>query len=336
MCAFLLCSMFYVVQNSNRTLPLITAFSYKKLISSFDVHEIWVNTIFSYQTCIVKFFVTLAAAQPNNKEVPDAPVKFIAVEKTIYYKLGDQTLPIKVFQYGDLKNIVCINLHDNENTSVEAARSILELKGGTLIKIENNKEHFILFKLRGINYGFDPNGIFSREGIEKTLKENSRTSKAEIDEIEKFAQRILELIGGKTSCIIALHNNTDDDYSVTTYLKGNERQNDAKEVYKAPKQDVDDIVFTTDSLLYKKMADQGYNSIWQDNQNARKDGSLSVYCGDKGKRYINIETEHGKFDQYAEMLGKLLMILAEEIKTVSSASHHFGHKHTNTQKPVDN
>ena len=62
------------------------------------------------------------------------------------------------------------------------------------------------------------------------------------------------------------------------------------------------------------MADKGYNSIWQDNVHVRKDGSLSVYCGEKGKRYINIETEHGKFDQYAEMLGKLLAILSEENK----------------------
>jgi hypothetical protein len=117
-----------------------------------------------------------AFAQPDNKGVPGDPVKFSPLEKTIYYKLGDQTLPIKVFQYSDLKNIVCINLHDNESTSVEAARSVLELKGGTLLKIENNKQRVIHFKLRGIIYGFDPNGIFSRVGIEKTLKENSQSS----------------------------------------------------------------------------------------------------------------------------------------------------------------
>jgi hypothetical protein len=65
------------------------------------------------------------------------------------------------------------------------------------------------------------------------------------------------------------------------------------------------------------MADHGYNSIWQDNVNARKDGSLSVYCGEKGKRYINIETEHGRLNQYIEMLYKLLAILSEENKKSS-------------------
>jgi hypothetical protein len=133
-----------------------------------------------------------------------------------------------------------------------------------------------------------------------------------------------------------LHNNTDEGYSVTTYLSGNERQDDAKAVYQAPAEDVDDIVFTTDSLVYKKMADQGYNSIWQDNMHARKDGSLSVYFGEKKKCYVNIETEHGKFEKYTEMLSTLLSILSKENKNKSGAGHNSGQRHSNPQKPVDN
>jgi hypothetical protein len=49
-----------------------------------------------------------------------------------------------------------------------------------------------------------------------------------------------------------------------------------------------------------------------------KDGSLSVYYGDKNKRYINIETQHGKKDQYKEMLIKLLYVLDEEKKPAVS------------------
>lgn len=284
------------------------------------------------------FFVlaALANTQPDHKDLPGDPARFIAAEKTIFYKLGDRTLPIRIFQYGDLKNIFCINLHDNENTSVEAAKSVLELKGGTLIKIENNDQRVVRFRLRGVAYGFDPNRIFSRVGIEQTLKENKRTSSLAIEEIEKFTERLLQLIPDNVSCIVALHNNTDEAYSVTTYLSGNQRQYDAKAVYAAALQDVDDIIFTTDSLLYSKMADHGYNSIWQDNVNARKDGSLSVYCAEKGKRYINIETEHGKFDQYTEMLGKFFMIMAEENKNVTETFHDSRPVITNPQKPVDN
>jgi hypothetical protein len=278
----------------------------------------------------------LASTQPYNKEIPGDPVKFVATEKTIFYKLGDRTMPIRVLQYGDVKNIICINLHDNENTSVEAARSVLELKGGTLIKIENNDQRVVRFKWRGIYYSFDPNRIFSRVGIEQTLKENKRTSQLAIEEIEKFAQRLLQLIPDSASCIVALHNNTNEAYSVRTYLSGNARQFDAKAVFADSVQDIDDIVFTTDSLLYNKMANNGYNSIWQDNLHVRKDGSLSVYCGEKGKRYINIETEHGKFDQYAEMLSTLLGILTAENKNISETFHNSPQTITTPQKPVDN
>jgi len=281
-------------------------------------------------------FVSLASTQPYNKEVPGDPARFVATEKTIFYKLGDRIIPIRVLQYGDVKNIICINLHDNENTSVEAARSVLELKGGTLIKIENNDQRVVRFKWRGVSYSFDPNRIFSRVGIEQTLKENKRTSQSAIEEIEKFAQRLLQLIPDSTSCIVALHNNTNEAYSVSTYLSGNARQFDAKAVYADSLQDVDDIIFTTDGLLYNKMANNGYNSIWQDNMHVRKDGSLSVYCGEKGKRYINIETEHGKFDRYAEMLTTLLAILAAENKNVSEIIQNSPQIITTPQKPVDN
>ena len=66
------------------------------------------------------------------------------------------------------------------------------------------------------------------------------------------------------------------------------------------------------------MADQGFNSIWQHNERAKKDGSLSVFYGEKNERYINIETQHGRLAQYIEMFGKLLDILADEKKAIQN------------------
>ena len=77
------------------------------------------------------------------------------------------------------------------------------------------------------------------------------------------------------------------------------------------------------------MAAQGYNSVWQDNKHARKDGSLSVYFGEKRKRYVNIETEHGKFEKYTEMLSKLLTILSKEKNYDSAPAHNSGNIHSN-------
>lgn len=265
-------------------------------------------------TLVIFFFSASLIAQPGESNYAVSKPIFIPAEKIIFYKIGERTIPIKLLQYGNVKDIVCINLHANEETSVQAASSVLEENGGTLIKIENSKQRVIYFRLKGIKYGFDPNRIFSKTGIEQTLKSNGRISPDAINEVEKFAQRLLQLIPVNTSCIIALHNNTEEAYSVRSYLPGSDRQYDAKAVYTDSLQDVDDIILTTDSLLYKKMADNGYNSIWQDNDKAKKDGSLSIYCGERNKRYINIETQHGKVGQYMKMFEKLLAILAVEKK----------------------
>ncbi len=257
---------------------------------------------------------TLLSAQPGDNVVSISKPFFVPLEKTILYRLGDRDIPLKVMQYGEAKDIICINLHANEITSVQAAQSVLEERGGTLVRIENKQQRLIRFRLKGIVYTFDPNRMFSRVGIEQTLRDNGRISRDAMGEVEKFAARVLQLIPENASCIVALHNNTEQAYSVNSYLPGNDRQHDAKAVYADSLQDVDDIAFTTDSLLYLQMANQRYNSILQDNRNARKDGSLSIYCGEKGRRYINIETQHGKLDQYVEMLNKLFEIINPEEK----------------------
>jgi hypothetical protein len=239
---------------------------------------------------------------------------YVASEKKIFFKTGDKNIPVRVINYGNMTNIVCINLHDNENTSVEAASTILEQRGGMMIKIENGRQRVIRFRLKGVSYAFDPNRIFSKEGIEQTLRDNHRFSLAALNEVEKFAEQILALIPDSASCVIALHNNTEGAYSVKSYLPGGNRQWDARAVYADSLQDADDIAFTTDSLLYQRMADNGYNSIWQNNKKAKKDGSLSIYFGELNKRYMNIETQHGKVAQYVKMLDKLFAILSSENK----------------------
>jgi hypothetical protein len=259
--------------------------------------------------------VTIASrAQPGGGTTDVSPSFFVPTESQAFYNMAGKTIPIKIMQYGERTDLICINLHSNEDASVKAAMAVLEKYGGTLIRIENNRQRVIRFKLKGVSYAFDPNRMFSAAGIEQTLRENSRVNKAAADEIEKFAINILAMLPDTVACVVALHNNTEEAYSIRTYLEGGQRQSDAKAVYANETQDVDDIVLTTDSLLFQQMADHGYNAIWQDNENAKKDGSLSIYFGEAGRRYINIETQHGKVEQYAEMLEKLIAILDEENK----------------------
>jgi hypothetical protein len=256
---------------------------------------------------------------PEKNGIEAKPATFTATEKIIAHKLGDKTISFKVIQYGEIVNTCCVNVHDDEVTSVRAARSLLEQQGGILIKIENQAQRNVNFPFKGVMYSFDPNRIFSRTGIGLTLRvSKGKINPLAITEVEKFATHLLELIPDSVSCLIALHNNTNGDFSVKTYQPGGKRQTDAKQVYADSWQDIDDIALTTDETIYTKMAAFGYNSILQDNENVYKDGSLSVYYGERNRRYINIETQHGKTAQYGEMLSKLLYILDEEKRSVAS------------------
>ena len=265
-----------------------------------------------FSATILSFLlISFCNGQPGDGNLYLSESKYIPSERTIFYKLGESTIPIKLTEYGSPTGIIYINLHDNETTSVLATRLVLETRGGTLLRIDNNNQRLVRFRLRGLNYAFDPNRVFSRIGIEQSLKENGRVTDPAIEETEKFGQRILAMIPDSVSCIIALHNNTEGDYSIRSYLPGGDRFTDAKAAFADERQDIDDIAFTTDGTIYKKMAENGFNSIWQDNFNAKKDGSLSVYCGETRIRYVNIETQHGRLNQYVEMLQKLLDILTD-------------------------
>lgn len=245
-------------------------------------------------------------AQPGTAANEVSTARYKPNTRTIAHTIGNRTVIINVIQYGEPNGIYCINMHDNEGTAVLGAIPVLEMTGGTLIRVENFKQRVIKFRLDGVLYGFDPNRIYSRIGIGQTLRDNRHYSLKAVLEIEKFAGRLLSLIPDTAKCLIALHNNTNDLFSIKSYIPGGIRQKDAKAVYYNEAEDVDDIALTTDSLVYKVMADAGYNTIWQDNVKAKKDGSLSIYSGEKGIRYINIETEHGKVEQYRIMFEKLL------------------------------
>lgn len=225
---------------------------------------------------------------------------------TVTHKLGNNYTRIKIFQYGKRKDIVFINLHSDETTSVAGVEKLLQTKGGMLIKLENNNKRNISFGINGNAYTFDPNRIFSKTGIEHTLQRFKNTSDKAINEVEKFANHILSLLPKEPHCVIALHNNTEGNLSVNSYLPGNQYEKDAKKVNVADNQDPDDFFLTTDSLLFERLAAEKYNTVWQDNWQVQQDGSLSVYFGEKGICYLNCETEHGKVKQYEEMISVAL------------------------------
>ena len=210
-------------------------------------------------------------------------------------------------QYGETNGLVFINLHDDESTSVEATKILLEKKGGLLIRIENLGKRNIKFKMGSSVFQFDPNRMFSESGIRGSLDfYHHKVDEYAVTEIEKLGQWILQLIPENPKCVIALHNNTPGSFSIKDYIQGNERSEAATKVYISPQQDADDFFLTTEEDIYNSLSEAGYNVLLQDNLNARDDGSLSIYCGRNNIPYVNCETEHGKVGQYKEMMEKLM------------------------------
>jgi|GEM_PF-434106 len=222
--------------------------------------------------------------------------------RIIQYQLGETIIPIKIYAYGNATDIVMINVHSNESTSVKAAMSWLRKNGGMLIKIENGTERNIVFKIGNDKFQFDPNHIFSKKGILADFELYKKSSPKAIAETGKFAKKILSLFPLYPSCIIALHNNFPGGFGIDDYLPTGERAGDAANVYKNADKDPDDIFFTTDSRLFDQLSGAGYNSILQDVSKAKDDGSLSMHYHHKNIRYLNCETEHEKLDVYETMI----------------------------------
>ncbi|MDF2380542.1 hypothetical protein JMG10_03620 [Nostoc ellipsosporum NOK] len=226
--------------------------------------------------------------------------------------LGDTEVWVELSYYSKPGSITAINIHDDECTSVEAARDWLMEKGGLLIRVENAGERLLKFTIGGQEYKIDPNRLYSKEGAAKSLDRFGEVSGEAVEAAFRFGQQLLALVPETTKCLVALHNNTEGGLSVHTYKAGGDAAMDTKEVLHMPEQDPDDFLLTTDSIMYRRLATAGYNVIWQHNEEVRDDGSMSVYFGKRPEVvYVNCETEHGHVEEAGKMLRAIEKVLRE-------------------------
>jgi hypothetical protein len=101
-----------------------------------------------------------------------------------------------------------LNVHENENTSVVAAKAFVYWTAGSLYYLQHGGGRLINFTLDGVQYIFDPNRMFTEEGRRKTLEEYSQYSKEAADQIAVLADTLLRVYGfPQRPYIIAIHNN---------------------------------------------------------------------------------------------------------------------------------
>ena len=225
------------------------------------------------------------------------------IETRISHLLGDSVIEIVTLQYGDRPDIVMLNLHDDERTSVEAAKLVLEKSGGYLVRLENDSQRLISFNVDGKVVKFDPNRMFSVQGIRATLEKHNKTYNPKvIPLIQRFAGFVIENIPGKPTTLIALHNNDPGRLTIHSYARGGDLAKEVAAYASSREAEADDFFFTTDKSLYKALSKQGFNIVFQDNRRATDDGSLSVYYGRRKKSYINVEAGIGRIREQEAML----------------------------------
>ncbi len=212
------------------------------------------------------------------------------------FEVGSRTVVVADFSKG--KGLTFINLHDDENTSVEAAIDVIDRFGGTLLQLKHTGERNLEFRIGRHGYVVDPNRIFTDQGAKESLMNLSRYSEESMREVRTFAQNLVE--GINSDVIFTLHNNTDENYSAASYL--DEYTNDAADVYIKEGSDPDDFFFVTERLFFDALKVRGFNVVLQNNETMTDDGSLSVLAAQRKIPYINIEAEHGHTEQQTRML----------------------------------
>ncbi len=197
-----------------------------------------------------------------------------------------------------------VNVHDDEDTAVEAALAEIARRGGRLVEVKHGGTRLLDFRVGGEAFTIDPNRIFTPAGRARTLASLSRDTPAARAAVAAFADTLLAVYG-TPGVVVALHNNTEANYSALSYQRGGSEANEAEEVRLALGADPDDFVFVTTRALFDAVAASGVNAILQNNETPTDDGSLSVWAAQNGRPYLNIEAQHGHLAENGRMVAAL-------------------------------
>lgn len=224
---------------------------------------------------------------------------------TIEHTLGSTNIKLRIINQVN-QGFIFVNLHHDEITAAEITMKYIMENGGNLVRIENNNKRNVEFRLDQQSFVFDPNRMFTETGRKLSLNKNGNYNEPAEKEVEDFAKKILDQILS-FEYILSIHNNTDGNYSIRDY--SGKLKVDASQLHINPEMDTDDFVFTTDPNIFNRLRSENINAILQDNSNAIDDGSLSVYAGRNGLKYVNIETQHGHSVEQEKLVKEVLKII---------------------------
>lgn len=283
------------------------------------------------QTLICLFFIVSAFAQ-NSK-------------RTEIFRLGETKVKINVYEKRG-SAITFVALHHNEQLSIKVAKEMIAKKGGRLIELESFDEagkpsRRLKFEFEKAFYTIDPNRIFTQNG------RICDYSPIVVPVIKAFADKLLKLVLAPNNkrlrkgekFIVALHNNQniddpgrsesekENDLTALSFINGGSVQHPLIGRYAAQaagvfvsniEPDEDNFIFVSEPNYLDFFADKGFHVVLQKPAEKLKtadcainDGSLSIYFGQRGLPYINLEADR---DNGAERQTQMLTAIYELIK----------------------
>lgn len=252
----------------------------------------------------------LALSTLSATAAPLPPVVEYSLQK-VAFQIGETKIHAQVRQFGT-NSLTMVNVHDDENASVEAGVAVLEKTGGRLIELTHTGKRRVAFKLNGREYHFDPNRIFSSAGVRLTLKGEGGgdVPPAAYAAVDKFADQFIGHFKlDQQPAFITLHNNGDGGLSIHTYEPGGAWEADTDELHVSSTVDPDDFYFVTDKRIFDELKKRDANVILQDNSIKRDDGSLSVFAGRHGIPYINVEAQPDHLEEQIKMIEVAVQII---------------------------
>lgn len=201
-----------------------------------------------------------------------------------------------------------LNLHENEQTSVEAATALLQHHPGTLIELRAGGGRLVTFRAGWRPHAFDPNRIFTEPGLRATLRQHGSDTPPARAAVLALRDAVLALIADEADApVVALHNNGAGPYSVRSYGPGGAHALDAQAVATNPSLSPQDFFLVTRRSLFDGLRARGFNTVLQ-SEHPADDGSLAVWFQQQGRAYVNVEALHGHALEQQRMLAAVAQL----------------------------
>lgn len=208
--------------------------------------------------------------------------------------LGDTVVGVATYSMGQPPfDWSFLNLHQNENTSVVAAKALIAshpTASGSITYLLHGGTRDLVFQLHGVTYSIDPNRMFTANGRKTFLQPFSHEADLAVSQFAQFVLQRYDFFN--VPICLALHNNG-PGYSARSYLPGGPFSQDAQQVAIGTLFDARNFFYVVPGRigtpLFYCMAKANLNGILQSNTTVTDDGSLSYFAALQNKEYVNIE-----------------------------------------------